>query len=141
MKRNKKRRKADRAKKIRELGIRSKEDVWFENYEVVKRCFEEGIVLDTKHRRWLQRQKKADISEDKRELIKGLKKYWSPESKVRKITALDSFFVFFFYMIYNYTYIMYTHTIVEFSIFQIYTEFKVRKTGYLDSVKWGNASL
>ena len=75
MKRNKKRRKADRAKKIRELGIRSKEDVWFENYEVVKRCFEEGIVLDTKHRRWLQRQKKADISEDKRELIKGLKKY------------------------------------------------------------------
>ena len=52
---------------------------------------------------------------------------WSPESKVRKITALDSVFVFFFYMIYFYTYIMYTHTFFEFSIFQIYTKFKVGK--------------
>ena len=59
---------AERAKKIQELGIRSKDDVRFENYEVVKRCFEEGGVLDNKHKRWLQRQKKADISEDKRGL-------------------------------------------------------------------------
>lgn len=32
---------------------------------------------------------------------------------------------------------MYTHTLVEFCILQIYTEFKMRKTGYLDSVKKG----
>ena len=50
-------------------------------------------------------------------------------------------FVFFFYMIYFYTYIMYTHTFFEFSIFQIYTEFKVRKIQGLDSVKRGNGSL
>ena len=56
---------AERAKKIQELGIRSKDDVWFENYEVVMRCLEEGVVLDNKHKRWLQRQKKADISDEK----------------------------------------------------------------------------
>lgn len=72
MKRNKKRRKADRAKKIRELGIRSKDDVRFENYEVMKERLEKGETLENKHKRWLQRQKKTDISEDKRELIEGL---------------------------------------------------------------------
>ena len=53
-------------------GKRSKDDVWFENYEVVKEQLEKGVVLDTKHRRWLQRQKKANISDDKRELIEKL---------------------------------------------------------------------
>lgn len=33
------------AKKIRELGIRSKDDVWFENYEFVKEQLEKGEKL------------------------------------------------------------------------------------------------
>lgn len=32
-------------------------------------------------------------------------------------------------------------TFFEFCLFQIHTEFKMRKTGYLDSVKRGNGSL
>lgn len=75
---------AERAKKMRELGIRSKDDVWFENYEVVKEHLEKGVVLDNKHKRWMQRQKKADISEDKRELIEKLD---SHSKKIEKNTS------------------------------------------------------
>lgn len=53
-------------------GKRSKDDVWFENYEVVKEQLKKGEKLENKHRRWLQRQKKANISDDKRELIEKL---------------------------------------------------------------------
>ena len=54
------------------VALLDADDIWFENYEVVKEQLEKGVVLDTKHRRWLQRQKKADISDDKRELIEKL---------------------------------------------------------------------
>lgn len=54
---------------------RKKDDVWFENFDVVKEQLEKGEKLENKHKRWLQRQKKANISEDKRELIKGLESH------------------------------------------------------------------
>lgn len=38
----------------------------------MKEQLKNGKKLENKHKRWLQRQKKADISEDKRELIEKM---------------------------------------------------------------------
>lgn len=59
---------AERAKKIQELGIRSKDDVWFENYEVLKK----GVCWITNTRDGCKGRKKL-ISVKIREALKVAK--------------------------------------------------------------------